>query len=125
MAITYWNFLEKFDLAIVALTVWNLGTTKEKDNVSLLEESNFRRERNSFRFSRAPTRHLGANKGYAFKNLYFIIKNHTLLSKIKCRGARARPSYNMLQITNPNIMYLFEITLPHSRQSLDSYIISN
>jgi hypothetical protein len=26
----------------------------------------------------APTRHLGANKGYASKNNYFITKTHTL-----------------------------------------------
>jgi hypothetical protein len=30
--------------------------------------------------STAPTRHLGANKGYALKNKYFTIKNHTLIS---------------------------------------------
>jgi hypothetical protein len=33
----------------------------------------------------APTRHLGANKEYASKHIYFIIKNHTLLSTTKCR----------------------------------------
>jgi hypothetical protein len=38
----------------------------------------------------APTRHLGANKGYASKPIYFIIKNHTFLSITKCRvGAEA------------------------------------
>jgi hypothetical protein len=40
---------------------------------------------------------LGANKGYASKNLYPIIKNHTLLSTTKCRvGARgASPDDNI------------------------------
>ena len=33
----------------------------------------------------APTRHLGANKGYASKNIKFISKYHTLLSTTKCR----------------------------------------
>jgi hypothetical protein len=33
----------------------------------------------------APTRHLGANKGYASKHIYFTIKNHTLLNTTKCR----------------------------------------
>ena len=33
----------------------------------------------------APTRHLGANKGYALKHIYFIIKKHTFLSTTKCR----------------------------------------
>ena len=33
----------------------------------------------------APTRHLGANKGYASKHNFVIIKTHTLLSTTKCR----------------------------------------
>ena len=33
----------------------------------------------------APTRHLGANKGYALKLKCFIIENHTFLSTTKCR----------------------------------------
>jgi len=36
-----------------------------------------------FQLMLAPTRHLGANKGYASKHLYFIIKTHTLLSTTK------------------------------------------
>jgi len=34
----------------------------------------------------APTRHLGANKKYASKTIYFTIKKHTLLSFTKCRS---------------------------------------
>ena len=33
----------------------------------------------------APTRHLGANNGYASNNRYFIIKNYTFFSTTKCR----------------------------------------
>ena len=32
-----------------------------------------------------PTRHLGANNGYASNNRYFIIKNYTFFSTTKCR----------------------------------------
>jgi hypothetical protein len=38
-----------------------------------------------FGYRVAPTRHLGANKGYASKKKYFSINNHTLLSTRKCR----------------------------------------
>jgi hypothetical protein len=42
-------------------------------------------------------RHLGANKGYASKRIYFIIKNHTLLSTTKCRvGARLKIQHHVV-----------------------------
>jgi len=38
--------------------------------------------------SRAPTRHLGANKGYASKNIFYSSKKYTLLITTKCRVGR-------------------------------------
>ena len=37
----------------------------------------------------APTRHLGANKEYASKLIFYFIKKHTLFSTTKCRVGAA------------------------------------
>jgi len=45
----------------------------------------------SFGPSSFPTRHLGANKGYASKNKYFAIKTHTLLVGLVNKGGFLPP----------------------------------
>jgi hypothetical protein len=62
----------------------------------------------------APTRHLGANKGYASNRIYFIIKNHTFLSTTKCRVGAANGRRKDIKL------WPREDTIAHSTQPYSS-----